>query len=75
MLISLGHFFNSAAAFRAVIDHVNGLSGEKHDDTSNSLQVVLRQENKAHWEWTIPPSRDMCDRWQERMKFYYGNSD
>ena len=71
ILISLRHFFSSAAAFRAIIDHVNSLCSEEHDD--NSLEVVLRQENKAHWEWTNLPSRDMRDRWQERMKFYHGN--
>ena len=76
VLISHRHFFSSAAAFGAIIHHVNSLCDGEHGDTrSDSLEVVLRQENKAHWEWTIPPSRDMCDRWQERMKFYYGNSD
>jgi hypothetical protein len=71
ILISLRHFFSSAAAFRAIIDHVNSVCGEEHGD--NSLEVVLRQENEAQWEWTNPPSRDMRDRWQERMKFYQGD--
>jgi len=73
VLISLRHFFSSAAAFRAIIDRVDSLCGGEHGDTSNSLEVVLRQENKAHWEWINSPSRDMRDRWEERMKFYYGN--
>ena len=71
ILINLKHFFSSAAAFRAIIEHVNSLCGEEHND--NSLEVVLRQENKAQWEWTKPPSKVMRDRWQERMKFYHGN--
>jgi hypothetical protein len=73
VLISLRHFFSSAAAFRAIIDRVDSLCGGEHGDISNSLEVVLRQENKAHWEWINSPSRDMRDRWEERMKFYYGN--
>ena len=72
VLISLRHFFSSAASFRAIIDHVNSqCGGEQGDTSSDSLEVVLRQENKTHWEWMNPPSRDMRDRWQESMKFYY----
>ena len=75
ILISLPHFFSSAAAFKAIRDHVNGLSGEGHGDTSDLLEVVLRQENKAQREWTNQSYKDMraSDRWQERMKFYHGN--
>ena len=71
ILIALRHFFSSAAAFRAIIDHINNLCGEEHDD-DNSLEVVLRQENEAQWEWTDSSSRDMRDRWHECMKFYHG---
>ena len=70
ILISLRHFFSSAAAFRAIIDHVNSLRSEEHGE---SLEVVLRQENKTLWEWTYPSFRNMRDRWQDRMKFYHGN--
>ena len=71
ILITLRHFFSSAAAFRTIIEHVNSLCGDEHDN--NSLEVVLRRENEAQWEWSNSPSGDMRDRWQERMRFYHGN--
>ena len=66
VLINHGHFLSSAAAINAIVTYVDSLSGD------DLLEVVLRLENQAHWEWPYPPSsRDMPNRWQETMKFYY----
>ena len=70
VLISLRHFFSSTAAVKAILDHVDSRRSEEVD---NSVEVMLRQENEAQWEWTNPASRDMRDGWQETMRFYHEN--
>jgi len=69
VLISHRHFFSSTAAVKAILDHVD----RRSEEADNSVEVVLRQENEAQWEWTNPASRDMRDGWQETMRFYHEN--
>ena len=59
VLINHRHFLSSGTAIKAVISYIDSLC----DD--DLLEVVLRQENEAHWEWAYPPSRDV------NMKFYH----